>query len=148
MAGSKSDAMEDIVLDSILGKSSTSLSTANSGINPSTLWVGLWNSTLNNASTPATDGQCAGSTYARVNVNNSSTVWTNASAGSKNNKFVIEFTTSAGSDWGTIKAFGIMTQNSTTAGSLLYWGDLTSQQVISSGNVVRFSTGAIVVTED
>ena len=145
MAGSKSDWLENVVLDSILGKSSTELSTGSGGI-PSTVYVRLYNSTINDAATAATD-RCAGSTYADVNVANSSANWTNAASGSKQNKTEIVFTNSAGSDWGTIKSFAILDTNSTTTGNVLYWGDLTSSQSISSGNVVRFSTAAIVITE-
>ena len=80
---------------------------------------------------------------------NSSANWTNStSGGSKTNKTTITFTTSAGSDWGTIQSFAILDTNSTTTGNVLYWGDLTSSQAISSGNVVRFSTGSITISED
>ena len=153
MAGSKSNWLEDLVLDSVLGKSSTNLSTA---AVPGTVYVVLYNSTVNDTWTSTSTGQCAGSTYTRSmgSVTNSSANWTNSTAGSKQNKTVIQFTTSAGSDWGTIQSFAILTSTSTVAGgdgstnSVLYWGDLTSSQVISAGNTVQFSTGAIVITED
>lgn len=151
MAGSKSNFLENAVLDAILGKSSTYLSTGTGGVEsaaPSTVFVALYASTINDGWTATSTGECAGSTYARVGVANSSANWTNASAGAKENKTTIEFTTSAGSDWGTVKAFALLTSSSTTAGEVLYWGDLTSSQTISSGNVVRFSTGAIDITED
>lgn len=145
MAGSKSNWLENGVLDHLLGKSSTGLSTA---AVPSTVYVALWNSTINDTWTSTSTGECAGSTYARVSVANTSANWTNSTAGSKQNKTVIEFTTAAGSDWGTVKAFAICTEDSTSSGSILYWGDLTVNQTIASGNTVRFSTGALVVTED
>lgn len=144
MAGSKSNWYENIVLDHALGRSTTALST---GAN-ATLYVALWNSTINDTWTSTSTGECAGSTYARVAVTNSSANWTNSTAGSKQNKTVIQFTTSAGSDWGTVQAFSIMDGNSTTTGNILYWGDLTVNQTISSGNTVRFSTGTVIVTED
>lgn len=143
MAGSKSDWLENVVLDSILGKSSTELST---GKVAATVYVALYNSTVNDAVTSLTD-ECAGSTYAREAVTNSSANWTNCTGGSKQNKTAVVFTTAAGSDWGTIKSFAIHDGNSTSAGNVYYWGDLTANQTIASGNVVRFSTGAIVVTE-
>lgn len=144
MAGSKSDWLEDAVLDHLLGRSSTGLST---GLNP-TVYVSLWNSTINDAWTSTSTGECAGSTYARVAVTNSSANWTNSTAGSKQNKTVIEFTTAAGSDWGTVQSFAVGDTTSTSAGNIIYWGDLTVGQTIASGNTVRFSTGAIVITED
>lgn len=141
MAGSKSNYLETSVLNYWLGKSFTSTA-------PATVYVRLYNSTINDTATAATD-RCAGSTYADVAVTNSSANWTNStSGGSKTNKTTIQFTTAAGSDWGTVKSFAILDTNSTTAGNVLYWGDLTASQAISSGNVVRFSTGAIVLSED
>ena len=145
MAGSKSNWLENVVLDSLLGKSSTELST---GTVASTVYVSLWNSTINDTWTSLSTGECAGSTYARVAVTNSSANWTNSTSGSKQNKSTITFTTAAGSDWGTVKAFAIHDGNSTSAGNIYYWGDLTANQTIASGNTVRFSTGAIVITED
>jgi len=145
MAGSKSNWLENAVLDHLLGESSTQLST---GAVPNTLYVALWNSTINDTWTSTSTGECAGSTYARIAVTNSSANWTNATAGSKQNKTVIQFTTAAGSDWGTVQSFSVMDGNSTSAGNIYYWGDLTVSQAIASGNTVRFSTGAIVITED
>lgn len=141
MAGSKSNYLETSVLNYWLGKSFTSTA-------PATVYVRLYNSTINDTATAATD-RCAGSTYADVAVTNSSANWTNStSGGSKTNKTTVQFTTAAGSDWGTVKSFAILDTNSTTTGNVLYWGDLTASQAISSGNVVRFSTGAIVLSED
>lgn len=141
MAGSKSNYLESASLNRWLGKSFTSTA-------PSTVYVRLYNSTVNDTVDAATD-RCAGSTYADVAVTNSSANWTNSSGGgSKTNKTVVQFTTAAGTDWGTIKSFAILDTNSTTTGNALYWADLTAQQVISSGNIVRFSTGSIVLTED
>ena len=153
MAGSKSDWLENVVLDSILGKSTTSLSTGTGAGIPGTVYIALYNTTVNDTVTALTDectgsgGGGAGTTYARQAVTNSSANWTNSTAGSKQNKTAIVFSTNAGADWGTIKSFAILNSNSTTTGDALYWGDLTASQAISSGNVVRFSTGAIVITE-
>lgn len=142
MAGSKSNYLETSVLNYWLGKSFTSTA-------PATVYVRLYNSTVNDATDAAGGTICAGSTYADIAVTNSSANWTNSTAGgSKTNKTTITFTTAAGSDWGTIQSFAILDTNSTTAGNVLYWGDLTASQAISSGNVVRFSTGAIVISED
>jgi hypothetical protein len=140
MAGSKSDYLENAVLNYWLGKSFTSTA-------PATVYIALLNTTINDAWAPTDTGECAGSTYAREAVTNSSDNWTNATAGSKTNKTTFTFTTSAGSDWGTIQSFAILDSNSTSAGNTLYFGDLTSSQVIATGNTVRFSTGAIVITE-
>ena len=144
MAGSKSDWLEDNILDHLLGRSTTALST---GL-VATAYVSLWNSTINDTWTSTSTGECAGSTYFREAITNSSANWTNSTAGSKQNKTVVEFTTGAGSDWGTVQAFAIHDGNSTATGNIYYWGDLTVSQTIASGNTVRFSTGAIIITED
>lgn len=143
MAGSKSNYLESAVLNYWLGKSFTSTA-------PSTVYVALWESSnIDDTYTTTSTGECAGSTYARVAVTNSSANWTNStSGGSKTNKTEIQFTASAGSDWGTVRAFAICNSNSTATGQILYWADLTSNQTISSGNVVKFSTGSITLTED
>ena len=112
------------------------------------VYVALFNSTVNDTWTTTSTGECAGSTYARVAVTNSSANWTNSTAGSKQNKTEVSFTTAAGADWGTIQSFAICDSNSTSAGNVYYRGDLTSSQVISSGNVVKFTTGSITITED
>lgn len=143
MAGSKSNAHETKVLNYWLGKSFTSTAPAN-------VYIRLHNSTVNDAITAATD-QLAGTAanYSQVTVTNSSASWTNSTAGgSKTNKITITFTTAASTGWGTVNAFSISATNSTTTGDIIYWGDLTSPQAISAGNVVRFSTGAIVISED
>lgn len=147
MAGSKSNTLESRVLNYWLGKSFTSTA-------PATVYIGLWNSTLNDASDGNTNGEIpiasTAINYTRASVTNSSNSWTNSSAGgSKTNKITITFTTNASTGWGTVTAFAILDGNSTSANNnILYWGDLTSPQAISAGNTVRFSTGSIVVTED
>ncbi len=145
MAGSKSNYLENAVLDTVLGHATTVLSTQTN----STVYVALWATTTIDDTFDATStGECAGSTYARVAVTNSSANWTNASGGSKQNATEVSFTTAAGADWGTVKSFAILDTTSTSAGNILYWANLTSEQTISSGNVVKFSTGSIVITED
>lgn len=143
MAGSKSNWLENALLDHLLGESSTALVAI-----PNTVYVALWNSTINDTWTSTSTGECAGSTYARVAITNSSANWTNSTGGSKQNKTVIQFTTAAGSDWGEVKAFSVMDGNSTATGNIYYWGDLTVNQTIVTGNIVRFSTGSLVITED
>ena len=142
MAGSKSNAHETKVLNYWLGKSFTSTAPAN-------VFARLYNSTVNDAVTGATD-RCAGANYADVSITNSSASWTNSSGGgSKTNKVTITFTTAASTGWGTIQAMALLTSNSTTAtDNVIYWADLTVDQAVSAGNTVRFSTGAIVITED
>ena len=142
MAGSKSDWLENAILDHILGKSVTLLSTGNYG----TVHVGLWNSTMNDTFTGASTGEVASTDYARVAVTNSSNSWTNSTAGSKTNKIEISFTTAASSGWGTIKSAAICS-SSGSSGHIFYYGDLTANQVVSTGNTVKFTTGSLVIGE-
>jgi hypothetical protein len=140
MAGSKSNYLESAVLNYWLGKSFTSTAPANTTIR-------LYNSTVGDAATGATD-RCAGANYADQTLTNSSATWRNSTGGgTKTNKVTITFTTAASTGWGTINAFAILDSNSTSAGNVLYWGDLTTPQVVAAGNVVRFTTGAIVISE-
>lgn len=144
MAGSKSNYLETRVLNYWLGKSFTSTA-------PATVYVRLYNSTINDTVTGLTDSLEGGTAanYADVAVTNSSASWTNStSGGSKTNKVVFTFTTSASTGWGTVQSFAILDSNSTTTGNALYWGDLTTPQAVAAGNIVRFSTGSIVVSED
>lgn len=146
MAGSKSNSHETTVLNYYIGKSVTSTASAS-------IFVRLYNSTLNDTVTGATDRvgtTAAADNYADVTVTNSSANWTNStSGGTKTNKTTITFTTSASTGWGLVKSFALLKSNSTTAtDNVLYWGDLTVNQTVSAGNVVRFTTGAIVISED
>jgi hypothetical protein len=141
MAGSKSDYLETSVLNYWLGKSFTSTA-------PSTVYMALYNTTINDTWTSTSTGECAGTGYARLAVTNSSANWTNStSGGSKTNKTVLQFTASAGAGWGTIKTFAILDTTSTSAGNMLYWGDLAVNTPIGTGNIVQFSTGQITITE-
>lgn len=146
MAGSKSNAHETKVLNYWIGKSFTSTAPAN-------LSIRLYNSTVNDTVDGGTDQVGTGThNYSDVLIANSSANWTNStSGGSKTNKTTITFTPSSGAStgWGTIKSMAIMTSSSTSATAIsVYWADLTVQQTVSQGNTVRFSTGAIVITED
>lgn len=141
VAGSKSNYFENRVLDYFIGKAVTSTA-------PATLYMTLWNTTLNDTKTGASTGECVGTGYARKAITNSSANWTNAVSGAKENKTVIQFTASAGAGWGTIKAAALTDSITVGAGNIFYWGDLTVQQVVSSGNTVQFSTGAVDITED
>lgn len=139
MAGSKSNYLEDEILDHMTGNGAWTT--------PSTWVFALYKAAVDDTLTAATDGvECTGSTYARVKYVSGSTLFTAASGGQSQNKTVIEFTTAAG-NWGTVTHFAILDTTSTAAGNVLFWGDLTASQTINSGNTVQFSTGDLVITE-
>jgi hypothetical protein len=142
MAGSKSNYLENRVINTIVGASTTITV-------PSTYWIGLWASTMNDTFDAGSTGECLGTGYDRVPITNTtSTGWTKATAGIVTNKSVIVFTTNAAADWGTIRCFALLDTSSTASGNVYFWGDLTSPQTIAAGNIVRFTTGAITLAED
>ena len=149
MAGSKSDYLENLVINAVIGKSTT-LDTAI----PSTLFLALLNTTANDAWSPTDTGEVplnltpSSQAYARYKFTNSTASnWTKATTGTVQNKAVFTFTTSASTGWGTVNAVAIVDTSSTSSGNTLYWGDLTSPVAIAAGNVVRFSTGTIIIGE-
>jgi len=138
MAGSKSNYLENAILDHVLGGGDYT--------RPATVYVALF--TDSNTQTQRDAGtvtEVSGSAYARVAVTNNSTNWPAASGGSKSNGTAITFPTPTGS-WGTVTAFGIY--DASTAGNLLYHADLTASQAVASGNTVSFAVGALIVQED
>jgi hypothetical protein len=138
MAGSKSNYLENAILDHVLGGGDFT--------RPATVYVALF--TDSNTQTQRDAGtvtEVAGSAYARVAVTNNATNWPAASGGSKSNGTAITFPTPTGS-WGTVTAFGLY--DASTAGNLLYHGDLTASQAVASGNTVSFAVAALVVSED
>lgn len=138
MAGSKSDFLENKILDLVLGAVAYTA--------PTTVYIALFTDT--NTATQRDAGtvtEVSGGSYARVAVTNNTTNWPAASAGSKSNGTAITFPTSTAS-WGTVTAFGIY--DASTAGNLLYWGDLTASQAVGTNNTLSFQVGQLTVTED
>lgn len=81
--------------------------------------------------------------YARVS---SAGKWAAPSAGSVSNNATISFTEASGS-WGTVTEFAIYTSGTYGAGNMLYRGDLTASQSVTSGTTVSFASSAITITE-
>ena len=134
MAGSKSDYLENKLLDHVLGNVAYTA--------PTTVYVALY------TVAPADSGggtEVSGGGYARVAVANNSTNWPAASGGSKSNGVDITFPT-ATADWGTVVAFGIF--DASTGGNLLYWATLTTSKSVLNGDTAKFSAGSITITED
>jgi hypothetical protein len=110
MPGSKSDYLENKLLDLVLGAVALSA--------PATLYVGLFTVSPSDAGggTEATGGG-----YARVAVSNNLTNFPAAVAGVKNNATAFTFPTATLS-WGVVLALGIF--DAASAGNLLYWSPL------------------------
>lgn len=134
MAGSKSNYLENKVLDHVLGGGDYT--------RPSTVYVALYTSAPNDAGGGA---EVSGGSYARVAVTNDTTNWPAASGGAKSNGTDIVFPT-ATANWGTVVAFGIL--DASSGGNLLYWADLTTSKVVSNGDTAKFLAGDLDITED
>lgn len=130
MAGSKTDYAENKVLDAILNNTSFVVATP---------YVALF------TATPSDSGggtEVTGGSYARAV---STTSWPAAASGSCANDVAIAFPT-ATANWGTVTQFAIM--DASTAGNMLYWGDLTTSRTINNGDPTpTFAIGALVITE-
>jgi hypothetical protein len=135
MAGSLSDYAELKILDHSVGKAAWTMPTA---------YVGLYTAAPSDTSTGSTGGTAvSGGSYARVTT--SAATWNAASAGSTSNAADIVFAT-ATADWGTVVAVGIF--DATTAGNMIWWGTLTANKVVNTGDVFKFLAGQLVLTLD
>lgn len=140
MAGSKSDYFEAIVLNLALGASAYTA--------PGTLYLALSTAAYSDAATGSAMTEVSGGSYARLAVTNNATNWPAASGTSpttKSNGTAMTFVTATGS-WGTILSFYIA--DASSAGNILYGGDLTTSKAIGSGDTATFAISAITVTED
>ena len=134
MPGSKSDFLENELLDHMLGNAAYTA--------PATVYVALFTV----APTDAGGGtEVSGGAYARVTVANNATNFPAASGGAKSNGTEITFAQATAS-WGTVVAFGIF--DALTLGNLLYWATLTTNKTIDSGDTAKFAVGDLDVTED
>lgn len=156
MAGSKSNYLSKAFLDHLLGgwgATGPTGATAPTGPGASLpyVYVGLWTTagSLTDAANGSTANEVSGANYARVQVANNSTNWpaaTGSTTGVKQNGIAIVFPTAGSGGWGTINQFGIL--DASSAGNLLFWGDLTSPKTIGENDTASFSAGALTITED
>lgn len=134
MAGSKSNYLENALLDHVYGGGNYT--------RPGTVYIALF------TAAPSDSGggtEVSGGSYARLAVTNDATNWPAASGGLKSNGTLFTFVTASAS-WGTVVAFGIF--DASSAGNLLNWGDLTVSKLIDTGDTAKFNIGEIDLTED
>lgn len=132
MAGSKSDYLEQKLLDHTFNKAAFSA--------PANLYVALFTV----APTDAGGGtEVSGNAYARVST--AAANWTRTGSSMANNGSVT-FPKANGGNWGTVVAFGIF--DAATVGNLLYWGDLTVNKDINDQDTAVFEASSLTVTED
>lgn len=141
MAGSKSNYLENKVLDHVLGGSDYT--------RPATVYVALLTAVSSDGSTSTEVGTGTWTNYARVAVTNNSTNFPAASGGSKSNGAAVSFGTATMSPTSaTVTVVGMAIYDASSAGNMLFWADLTVSKVINHNDPVQFDIGAIVLTED
>lgn len=84
--------------------------------------------------------EVSGGAYARQAV----TFGTPAS-GSMSNSAAIEFPT-ATANWGTAKAWGLF--NASSAGSLIWYGDIDTPKELLAGDIYRINVGSLTLSMD
>lgn len=112
MPGSKSDFLENAILNHVLGNTPYGA--------PANVHIGLF------TVAPSDSGggtEVTGGSYARKSVTNNTTNFPNAAGGSKSLAVQQDFP-QATADWGTVVAFGLF--DAASSGNLLYWGWLGS----------------------
>lgn len=135
MAGSKSDYLENKVLDHVLS--------ATTYTPPVTLYFALYTAAPTDAGggTELTIGTGA---YARAVVTNNLTNFPAASAGAKSNGTVITWP-QATTAWGTVVAVGVF--DAASAGNLLFWSTITSKTV-GINDTISIPVTTLTFTED
>lgn len=133
MAGSKSDYLENKMLDLVLGGQAYTP--------PASLYFGLFTASPSDAGGGT---EVSGNGYARVAVTNNLTNFPAASGGSKQNAAAVTWPTATGS-WGVVVAVGIY--DASSAGNLLYWTTISSKTV-DSNDTVSIPVNNLTVTED
>ena len=126
---SASNYLENKILDHVLGSSALA--------QPSALYVALSTGSFND---DASGTELSGSGYSRKLV-----TFGTASSGSISNNSAVEFDTATG-DQGPISHFGIF--DASSGGNLLYHGAFSSSKVISTGDVLKISSGSLTVSLD
>lgn len=143
MAGSKSNYLENKVLNLLLGNVSYTI--------PTTLYVGLWDSsdgTLTDASTGASAGEISGNGYSRAAVANDTTTWGTATTDStRRNAIEISFPTATGA-WGSTSVDQMAILDASSGGNILFWADLGTPKIIGNGDSVKFGINDITVVEN
>ncbi len=132
MAGSKSNQLETDYLTWALSATAVT--------RPAAWYVGLFTDATgivaDQPTAEATTGNCPG--YARQAV----TSWT-ISSNQAQNASLASFTATGA--WATVNYWGIF--DATSAGRLLYWGDMTSQ-TLANTNKLDFPINSITLNED
>lgn len=109
-------------------------------------YVGLTTAAPSDSSTGSSITEVTGGSYARVEIaeaGGTNPTWEAVSGGAVQNEEAITFPTASAS-WGTITNMVIC--DASSAGNLLWYGDITDQAV-GSGSTVSFAIGAIDISQ-
>jgi len=133
-----SNYLENKVLDHVLGKGARTMTS------PAAIYLALFKETgtgtLANleAGTLTDEISTSGTAYARTAVTFSA-----AASGTAATSGTVSWTT-ATADWGTVTAVAVM--DATTAGNVLFYGNLTAAKAISSGDTFQISSTNLTVS--
>lgn len=138
MAGSKSDYLEQKLLDQAYGGPNYT--------RPATVYMAAFTAMGTTAQTEANTNlsEPSSGAYARVPIVNNGTILTRTGS-VLSNVSVITFPT-ATADWGLILGGGVY--DAPTGGNLMHWATLDDQQTILNGDVFSIAIGAFTVTEE
>ena len=101
------------------------------------IWISLYTNSQGDSDSGT---EVSGSGYARIQC----TGWDAPSNGATANTAEIDFGTASGGAWGTITSVGI--KDSSTAGNLLFYGNLDSPKTVNDGDGFKFAAGDLDVT--
>lgn len=134
MAGSKSDYLENKLLDHVLGATAYSA--------PAAIYFGLFTAAPSDAGGGT---EVTGGSYARVSLLNNTTNFPNASGGVKKNGTAVVWPT-ATALWGLVVAIGVY--DAPSGGNLLFWATLPVSKSIDVGDTLTLPINGLTITED
>jgi hypothetical protein len=133
----KPNVLQGQILDAILRNSAFS--------SPAAVYVALFTTAPDDAYTSGvpTGVEVSGNAYARQVITFGAPSGTPRAVASD---IEAQFPAANPGAWGTVTHFGIF--DDPTAGNLLYWHALTDPKTVGAGDILRFATGTLVVTEN
>lgn len=145
MSNAASTYLENKILDHVLKNTSYN--------QPSGLYLALFNNTSTNAANNLEAGTLtdevptSGTAYARkdINVDGSSGAFDASSDGSTSNTQTITFAT-ATDNWGTITHVAVMDNATAGAGNVLFWGAVTTEKTIETGDTFQVTAGNLTIS--
>ena len=115
---------------------------------PTHLYVGLWTSTLTDASTGATAGEVStsGTAYARFDAV-CGTTWSTEGGGTGKTDNTVEFVfPTATASWGTVTDVAILDSASVGAGNILLFGLLATSKTVGLGDTFKFGVSGLTIS--